>query len=361
MRKRIFTCLPFLSFCMAVAIVPDSALAAEGKAKPAANALISPKAGVKAPGIQIPFEDVKAELEIAIPTPGNITIGESAFVPSASKDEVVRIETKPSDAKAVADAPTNATSKTTGSITGVSKPCSGTLVAFDTLWVPNCGTQTVTRHDIKTNKLIATLPIGAADVSMALAATSDSVWMFTDRKSTLSRIDPIENRVVGELRLPPSCNSVAFGEAALWVSCPTESKVLRIDPSASLVVKRIEVAPGPRAVAFGAGSVWVLCDKEGAIERIDPKTNKVVKTLELLVPNAGGNIAYGNGYLWVTQTGFPLTRIDTTAEKERVVQQFWGEGAGSIAVASGAIWLTNPTKGTVQKLDPKRILATLSN
>jgi len=346
---------------MAWAIVSNSPLAANDKAKPAAKAPMSPKVGVRTPGIQIPFEGMKPELEVAIPTPGAITVGESVFVPSASKDEIVRIETKLSDAKTVADAATSAASKTTGFITDVSKPCSGTIVAFDTLWVPNCGTQTVTRHDIKTNKLIATLPIGAADVSMALAATTDSVWMFTDRKSTLSRIDPIENRVVGELRLPPSCNSVAFGEAALWVSCPDESKVLRIDPSANLVVKRIEVAPGPRAVAFGAGSVWVLCDKEGTIERIDPKSNRVIKTLELLVPNAGGNIAYGNGFLWVTQTGFPLTRIDTTAEKERVAQQFWGEGGGEIAVASGAIWLANPAKGTVQKLDPKRVLATLSN
>lgn len=361
MRRRIFRCLLFVSSCMAVAIMANAAPAADDKAKPAAKALISPKVGVRVPGIQIPFEGVKTELEIAVSTPGNITIGESVFVPSASKDEVVRIETKPSDAKTVADAPTSAASKTTGPITGVSKPCSGTLVAFDTLWVPNCGNQTVTRHDIKTNKLVATLPIGAADVSMALAATGDSVWMLTDRKSTLSRIDPIENMVVGELRLPASCNSVAFGETALWVSCPAEGKVLRIDPSANLVVKRIEVAPGPRALAFGAGSVWVLCDKEGTIERIDPKTNKVIKTLELGVPNAGGNIAYGSGFLWATQTGFPLTRIDTTAEKERVAQQFWGEGGGSIAVASGAIWLTNPTKGTVLKLDPKRVLSTLSN
>ena len=357
MRRSVLTCLLLVSFCIAVAIMPDGALALDDKAKPAAKALISPKAGVKVPGIQIPFENVKPELEIAIPTPGNITIGQSVFVPSASKDEVVWIEAKPSDAKTTA----SAASETAGPITGVSKPCSGTIVAFDTLWVPNCGTQTVTRHDIKTNKLIATLPIGAADVSMGLAATGDSVWMFTDRKSMLSRIDPIENRVVGELRLPSSCNSVTFGETALWVSCPAESKVLRIDPSANLVVKRIEVAPGARAVAFGDGSVWVLCDKEGTIERIDPKTNKVIKTLELLVTNAGGNIAYGDGFLWVTQTGFPLTRIDTTAEKERVAQQFWGEGGGAIAVASGAIWLTNSSKGIVQKLDPKRVLATLSH
>jgi virginiamycin B lyase len=96
------------------------------------------------------------------------------------------------------------------------------------------------------------------------------------------------------------------------------------------------------------------------VERIDPKTNKVIKTIELSVPHAGGNIAFGEGYVWVTQTGFPLTRIDPQTEKERVVQQFWGEGGGLMTIASGAIWLSNTGQGTVSRLDPKRVIATLA-
>ena len=78
------------------------------------------------------------------------------------------------------------------------------------------------------------------------------------------------------------------------------------------------------------------------MDRIDPKTNKVTKTIELNVPNAGGSMAYGEGWLWVTQAGFPITRIDTKTEK--VAQQFWGEGGGGgrIATASGAIWFRIP-------------------
>jgi virginiamycin B lyase len=352
-----------IGVCLIASSAALRVLAADHEAKSPAKTPIAmaPKVGIKTPGIQIPFADVKVDLEIPVPTPGYMTIGESVFVPSASKDEVVRIPTKSGDAKAADGAKGSGPAKPLEPIAGVSKPCSGTIVAFGTLWVPNCGPRTVTRHDTKTNKVIATLPIGSADVTIGLAATADSVWMFTDNKSTLSRIDPIENKVVGELRLPASCNSVAFGETALWVSCPAESKVLRIDPSTNLVVNRIEVAAGARSVAFGAGSVWVLCDKEGIIQRIDPKTNKVIKSVELLVPNAGGGIAYGEGFLWATQSGFPLTRIDTTSEKERVAQQFWGKGGGLIAVSSGAIWLADPINGTVQKLDPKRVIATLAD
>jgi len=339
-------------FCIGASLIaaapPDEAKKPEAKKteKGAPRPPSAPKEGIKTPGIQIPFESLKAEAQIPVETPGWITIGDAVFIPNKSKDLLVR-----------ADAKTN---KTLDPIADLTKPCSGTLVAFGTLWIPNCGAQTVTRFDTKTNKVTATLASGTADVMMGLAATADSVWILTDNKTTLSRIDPVQNEVVGELRLPADCNSVTSGESSLWVTCPSESRLFRIDPRTNLVDKRIDVSAGPRSVAFGATSVWVLCEKDGKVDRIDPKTNKVIKTIELSVPHAGGNIAFGEGYVWVTQTGFPLTRIDPQTEKERVVQQFWGEGGGLMTVAPGAIWLSNTNQGNVSRLDPKRVIATLA-
>lgn len=303
-----------------------------------------PKAGVKTPGIQIPFENLKPEAEVAVETTAWLTIADSVFV--ESKASVARIDPK--------------TNKLLDPIGNLKKPCSGIIVAFGSLWIPDCGERTLTRFDTKANKVIATLTIGAADAAMGMAATADSVWMITDSKTTLSRIDPTENKVVGELRLPASCNSVSFGETALWVTCPSENRVYRVDPATNLVDKRIDTSAGPRSVAFLDGSVWVLCEKDGKLDRIDPKTNKVLRSVELSVPNAGGNLASAGGFLWVTQTGFPLSRIDPLNEKERVAQQFWGEGGGTVSATANAIWLTNPSKRTVMRLDPKRVAATLA-
>ena len=137
------------------------------------------------------------------------------------------------------------------------------------------------------------------------------------------------------------------------MTCPAENRILRINPVTNLVEKRIEVSAGPRALASGGGSVWVLCDKDGKIDRIDPKTNKVTKTIDLMTPGAGGNLAFGEGFLWVTQTGFPLTRIDPKSDEEKVVQQFWGEGGGFISVSSGAVWLSNTAHGYRYALRPE--------
>ncbi|HVW86277.1 MAG TPA: hypothetical protein VHB50_16430, partial [Bryobacteraceae bacterium] len=86
--------------------------------------------------------------------------------------------------------------------------------------------------------------------------------------------------------------------------------------------------------------------------------NKVSKTIDLNVPNADGALAVGEGFVWVTSTGFPLTRID--ARSETVAQQFYGEGGGAIQTSPGAIWLSNLNNGTLWRIDPKRVLATLA-
>ena len=147
-----------------------------------------PKAGVKTPGVLIPAASLKSEAEIPVDGPGWIAISDSVLVESKTKDSLIRIDPK--------------TNKPLDPVAGLKKPCSGTITAFSSLWIPNCETRTVTRMDPKTFKVSATLAIGSADVMMGLAATADSVWMMTDNLTTLSRIDPIQNQVVGEIRLP---------------------------------------------------------------------------------------------------------------------------------------------------------------
>ena len=303
---------------------------------------LAPQIGIKTAGVQIPIANLKAEAEFEAPAqPAWIFFAGSAFAPG--KDAIEKIDPK--------------TNKKAESIAGLMKPCGGMTSAFGSLWAPVCGTSSLARIDAKTFKVINTIHTGVASVLGVIAATEDSIWLLTDDKTTLSRIDPDQNLVVGELRVPKGCRSLTFGEMALWLACPAENKVLRINPATNLVDKSIEVSTQPEALTVAAGSIWGLCRKDGKIDRIDPKTNKVSKTIELGVPNADGGIAFGDGFVWVTETGFPLARIDVVAET--VVQQFKGEGGGAIAVSPGAIWLSNFKAGTIWRIDPKRVMVTL--
>jgi virginiamycin B lyase len=203
------------------------------------------------------------------------------------------------------------------------------------------------------------MSVGVGSATPAVAAAADSIWLITDDKTTLSRIDPDQNRVVSELRLAAGCNTLSFGETALWLTCPAENRIIRVNPETNLVEKRIEVSTGPHALAIGENSIWALCLKDGKVEQIDPKTNKVAKTIDLEVAGSSeGGIAVSAGTIWVTLPGFPLTRIDSATGK--VMQQFWGAGGGAIQFAFNSLWLSNLHLGTLWRIDPKRVVATLA-
>jgi virginiamycin B lyase len=361
-----------LCFALAVTASPAQSKSRKDVKDPA------PRQGIKTPGVQIPFASLKADAELQL-APRWIVFSDSVLIPNKTGG-LERLDAR--------------TNKLVEPVTGVAKLCGGAALGFASLWIPDCEDHTLVRLDAKVAadpkapvngkrgrgaaavegdakpeppkpmeaaKIAEPVKIasGVGSAAPAVAANPDSVWILSDDKTTLSRIDPDQNKVVSELRLPAGCNSLTFGETALWVTCPSENRVLRINPQTTLVEKRIEVSPQPAALAIGESSIWVLCLKDGKVERIDPKTNKVTKTIETGVSGAAtGGIAIGGGSIWVTLTGFPITRIDPLSEK--VAQQFWGAGGGAIQFGQGSLWLTNLQDGTLWRLDPKRILATLA-
>ena len=302
------------------------------------------KPGVKTPDTKIPIAALKPDAVFEVPgSPDWIVVGDSVWISNKPKNNVVRIDPK--------------TNKVAETIAVGKAPCSGLAIGFDSLWVPNCGDQDLSRVDLKTNKVTATVPMGIANSEGGLASSPDSVWMMTDKNGTLARIDPATNKVVAEIYVARGSYTVAFGEGAVWVTSTEGNLVSRVDPNTNLVTETIPVGKAPRFLAVGEGAVWTLNQSDGSVSRIDAKTNKVVATIEVGVPGEGGDIAAGEGSVWVTSFGFPISRIDPASNK--VVQQFVGKGGDALRVGLGSVWLSNYEAGTVWRIDPKRIAATL--
>jgi len=339
MRTLIALLVPAAAMVTLVAAPATSLSAEKNKAKAAVS-----KSGVKTPGVQIAFSNLKSEAEIAAPAkPGWLFFSEALFAPA--QDHLDRIDAK--------------TNKSVDPVAGLNKTCGGMASGFGSVWAPLCGGPALARIDSKTLKVSKTIETGISGANGVIAASTDSIWLLTDDKTTLARIDPDQNLVVAEIRLPAGCHGLTFGETALWLACPEKNKVVRINAATNLIEKQIEVSAGPESLAVGESSVWVLCKKDGKVERIDPKTNKVTKTIDLGVPNADGMIALGEGFLWATMTGFPLARIEVQGDTVTVAQQFYGEGGGAFALSPGAIWLSNKESGTILRIDPKRVRAIL--
>ena len=101
----------------------------------------------------------------------------------------------------------------------------------------------------------------------------------------------------------------------MWVSSTAKSVVSVIHPATNKVIAEIPVGANPRFMAAGEGFVWTLNQGTGTVTKIDPRTMKVVATIDAGVPGTGGDIATGEGALWVTQKTIPVSRIDPASNK----------------------------------------------
>ncbi|MCY2960804.1 MAG: hypothetical protein NTY35_11610 [Planctomycetota bacterium] len=326
-RRRLALCLVALSLSCATAQEPTR----------------PKKPGVTSPNVRIPIEKLVPDAVFPMGgAPDWLAIDEHAWVSNAPLGNVTRMDPKSNTIAAT--------------ITVGKEPGSGLAAGFGSLWVPNCGDATLSRIDLATNQVTATIPLATADSEGGIATGAGSVWVLTDARSTLARIDPATNKVVAEIRVAAGSFAVAFGEKSVFVTSTKESLLSRIDPQTNLIVETVKVGPAPRFLAIGEGAAWTLNQGDGSISRVDLATNKVVATIEAGIPGGGGEIAVGEGSVWATSFGYPITRIDPATNT--VVQQFHGPGGDAIRVGLGSVWLSNLRAGNVWRIDPRRIEAT---
>ncbi len=301
-----------------------------------------PKVGVSTPGVKIPLAKLVPMATFDLGKASDwIAIDEDVWVSIKPKNVVSRIDPR--------------RNKIVQTIEGFSQPCSGLAIGFESLWVPNCGGQTLSRVDLKTGQILKTISVGIADSEGGLATGAGSVWLLSSKRSILTRIDPVTNSIAANIPLPPGCVSAAFGFGSVWISCPTQNSVVRVDPQTHSALATIRVGPGPRFLSTGEGSVWTLNQGDGSVSRISPKTNSVEASIEVGIPGEGGDISVGEGSVWATSMGFPLARIDPKTNK--VVQQFVGDGGDAIRAGKGMVWLSNYKSGIEWRLDPASVAA----
>ena len=314
----------------------------------AAQVFAQPAAPVARPPADIPLSRLTPDAVIPVALgSGSIESDDGVWVPNRAAGSVLRIDAKDN--------------QTGAPVTLGTEPCASLTVAFDSVWVPLCGDGTIARLDPKGPKVTATLKTKVAAGDGRTASAVGSVWVVSDRKGVLSRIDPDTNTAVAEVYVAAGANAVVFGEDALWVTSDgdaTKGRLTRVNPHTNAVIEVIEVGPKPGRLAVGEGGVWTLNrsegGKSGTVTRVDPATNKVVATITIDAASAAGEIAAGLGSVWISAPGVPLIRIDPRTN--RAVQRFTGEGGGAVLVAHGSLWIAAGPQLT-WRLDPALVSA----
>jgi virginiamycin B lyase len=241
-----------------------------------------------------------------------------------------------------------ATNRVTARVVLPGTPCAGLAQGFGSLWVPLCAKpNALARVDLKTGKLAAILPVGPAVAEGGIAAGGDSLWMITDAKGVLSRIDPATGRVRQTIAIAPGSFNPIASDGVVWVSGHETGVVTAVDAGSGKVLAVVAIGKGPRFMTAGAGAIWVLLQDTGEIVRVDARDYKVTARIAAGLAGSGGDIKFGAGRVWATVMGVPLTRID--AKTNRIERQWTGPGGDSLDFAFDSVWLTDFKAGTVAR------------
>jgi YVTN family beta-propeller protein len=144
-------------------------------------------------------------------TPGAVWVGSQEGFPAGPGD-IYRIDTA-----------TNAVSTV-----HVGHPTPGWFAATSTdLWISNQSDNTVSRLDLATQKVVATIPVGANPVDGGVAPDG-SIWIPMKNGGTIWRIDPATNTVTAKLKVgrQPFVASPGFGD--MWVGSFGGTDIRRI-------------------------------------------------------------------------------------------------------------------------------------
>jgi hydroxyacylglutathione hydrolase len=156
--------------------------------------------------------------------------------------------------------------------------------------------------------------------------------------------------------VPPGSFSCVLGEdGAVWISSTENNLVSRVDPKTNMVTDKIAVGPEPRFLTAGGGSIWTLNQGDGTISRVDVNARKRITNIQVGIPGTGGEIAFGEGYVWATLFEIPISQIDPATNK--VVHQWFGPGGDSIRAGFGTVWLSNLSQGTLWRIHPNQLEA----
>lgn len=249
---------------------------------------------------------------------------------------------------------------------------SNVVVGEGSVWVLNGDDRTISMIDPETRRIAQTFGTGRLPADLAVG--EEAVWVGNgvspdgfQYMASVSRIDPRSRTETHTAELPggdrplesvtSGVSRLAVGAGAVWAINP-DSTVSRIDPVDGKVVAQVRGAKDASAIAAGTGGIWFIGEGSSVV-RIDPRSNRVGQRIEVGASYLGG-IAVGSGSVWVTAPAEGVVwRIDPGRHPlTRTIDV--GFGAAHIAFGDDAVWTANFLNGTVSRIDARtnRVTAT---
>jgi YVTN family beta-propeller protein len=210
---------------------------------------------------------------------------------------------------------------------------------------------------------------GSALIGVIAAAVAIPIFAFGQGGSggavvqgnAAAEIDPASNSVVGSVSVGARPGQITSGSGSLWVANQDDQTVSRIDPATRTVTRTLAVEDTPTGLAASNGAVWVLGSNPTrpfvTARRIDPQFNTVSGKTRIgnVVPGGPGSVAARGSTVWAAPSAGFLSRLDQrSGEIVRRIDP--NTGVTSLAVGTGAVWVTDGGANTVVRVDPTGFL-----
>ena len=241
------------------------------------------------------------------------------------------------------------------------------------VWITNRSEQSISRIDTDSRE-VRTIPVSGHPSDIAVGG--GAVWVVhvpvpESSGTTVSRVDPEAVLELRTIRLPGEFaesqrNPITYGSDSVWVGSPVErTTVAQLDPVRNALARETEVGPA-RGIASGYGALWVTTT--AGVARIDPRTGTATSAIDLArIPEPTG-VATGEDAVWISAAS-PccarerrgagiLWRVDPARNEVTASATIAPELVGDVAVGEGAVWVADPRRRVVLRVDPQTLRVT---
>jgi streptogramin lyase len=224
----------------------------------------------------------------------------------------------------------------------MSRPCGAMAIAFGSLWVADCRERTLNRIDLETGQKSAVIATGVANPKgeLNVVAGDGSIWVASDGKGVIARVDPASNQVTASIEVDPGTYYLAFGLGSLWAVSAVRQSLQKIDPQTNAVVQRTGLGRQPGFLVAGEGAVWVQEQGDGTLARIEPLSGAISGRVKVDETLKYGDIDAGGGKVWLrTTAGQTFVVVDprTLAIEARIGK---ASGSGALRYTPAGVWTT---------------------
>jgi YVTN family beta-propeller protein len=282
-------------------------------------------------------------------------------------------------------------------------------------YVANFAANSVSVIGLNDNTVLATVPVGARPIAIAVINTS--IYVANSAANSVSVIDGNTNTVAATIPVGSAPSALVFRDGFLYVANAASNTVSVIDIASNTITATIPVGKHPSAIAANTfatdGSIYVANRDSNSVSVISTATNKVTATITVgthpaaiafdtielnpgaavsptrtagFIANSGGNtisvidpasntvtntIRVGQnpsalyaGFGYAPRAGIPtkslVFAVNSGANSVSVIDAFTnavdstirvGPHPTSIAVNAGRAWVTNAGSNTVSAID----------